>query len=180
MNRWMWIAVGAAGAAVLVGRRRRSSGATRLGSPIEASGMPAATPHGHFGADRTGPPFHYHQGVDLVARPGSLVLAVGDGVIVSTEPGLGKVVRKLKLDTPSAWTDGGDPIVAVVYADLGTPLVEPGDRVRECDAIATVAKAGFVHFAIKTKEGHSETFIDPKQAGFAYRSRAQEVSPWLV
>jgi murein DD-endopeptidase MepM/ murein hydrolase activator NlpD len=71
-----------------------------LVSPLEMGGTPRVTPHGYFAAPRAGPPIHRHQGVDLAAPPGSRVLAVGDGKIVRTDPGLGKIVRKLQLDVP--------------------------------------------------------------------------------
>ncbi len=147
-------------AAMLLDRRR-----DELGSPIEVDGVPEVTPHGHFGARRDGPPAHAHQGVDLVASPRSHVLAVGDGVIVKADPGLGHTVRKLALDEPSRWRVGLRSISEVVYADLGKPLVEPGDRVRAGDPIALVSDHGFVHFAVKA----NQRFIDPKLAGFKYR-----------
>src|SRR5207302_9867999 len=118
---WIWIAAGL-GVIALLPRRRRGT----LGLPIEVSGDPRVTPHGDYGAHRAGPPVHAHQGVDLAAPPGSRVLAVGDGLIVSTDPGLGKIVRKLRLDEPASW--GGTLVDAIVYADLGKPLVNPGDR----------------------------------------------------
>ena len=179
-HRWGWIALGTTGALVLIARRRRTpAGATSLGSPLEASGTPATTPHGYFGAFRDGPPVHTHQGVDLAAPPRSQVLAVGDGVIVATDPGLGKIVRKLRLDSAASFSEGAESVEAIVYADLGKPLVEPGQRVHKGDAIALVSPAGFVHFAVKAKSSRGETFIDPKRAGFAYRSSApSEASKW--
>ena len=167
-DAWLWwLGLGSAGALYLFARRHA------LGSPIEVNGTPTVTPHGDFGADRRGPPAHTHQGLDLVAPVGSHVLAVGDGVIVETAPGLGKVVRKLKLDEPAAWSRAGRRADAIVYADLGAPLVSPGDRVERGDPIALVAapkndpksKAGFVHFAVK----RGEVFFDPSEAGFSYR-----------
>jgi murein DD-endopeptidase MepM/ murein hydrolase activator NlpD len=107
--------------------------------------------------------------VDLAAAPGSKVLAVGDGVIVATEPGLGKVVRKLRLDVPGAWGFGWRHVNAIVYADLGKPLVEPGQRVRKGDPIALVWSHGFVHLAVKEARPGGEVFFDPAEAGFAYR-----------
>jgi hypothetical protein len=105
------------------------------------------------------------------------VLAVGDGVIVRAEPGLGKTVRKLRLDHPGSW--GGLELVDdVVYADLGLPIVLPGKRVRRGDVIAFVAPAGFVHFAVKQIGAQGETFIDPKRAGFEYRVAGKE-EQWL-
>ncbi len=158
---WIWVAVGIAGGLLLL-RRKSSAG---LGSPVP-SGTPRVTPHGAFGTMRKGPPAHVHQGLDLVAAPGSNILAIGDGRIVATNPGLGKTVRKLVLDKPAAWSAGGVPIAAVVYADLGTPYAEPGMRVHRGDPIATVWDRGFFHFALKTAEGK---FIDPRLAGFVYR-----------
>jgi murein DD-endopeptidase MepM/ murein hydrolase activator NlpD len=105
------------------------------------------------------------------------VLAVGDGVIVPAEPGLGHSVRKLRLNRPGAWSGTGEPIEAVVYADLGTPLVEPGDHVRKGDAIAKVGSAGFFHFAVRV---HGERFIPPARAGFVYHAPDQENVSWLV
>ncbi len=104
------------------------------------------------------------------------MLAVGDGVIIKTDPGLGKVVRKLKLDRPGSWGPLGSPIDLVVYADLGKPLVDPGDRVRQGDPIAFVNQAGFIHFAVKEWRPHREIFIDPASAGFSYRLSTLGVS----
>jgi murein DD-endopeptidase MepM/ murein hydrolase activator NlpD len=158
---WIWIGLGsAAGALLLFGRK--------LGSPVEVSGAPEVTSHGFFGADRAGPPAHQHQGVDLVAPAGSHVLAVGDGEIIHANPGLGNVVRVLQLDTPGGW-GFGRRVHRIVYADLGKPLVEPGDRVRKGDPVALVDKAGFVHFAVKERRTGGDVFIDPKEAGFSYR-----------
>jgi murein DD-endopeptidase MepM/ murein hydrolase activator NlpD len=167
---WLWIGLGSAGALLLLGRKGAPPfGSLHLGSPVEVSGTPRVTPHGHFGAPRAGPPVHTHQGVDLAAPPGSRVLAVGDGVVVATDPGLGLVVRKLKLDVPGSWGSGSRRVHAVVYADLGMPLVEPGQRVRRGDPIALVWNRGFVHFATKEVRGGREVFFDPKEAGFSYR-----------
>lgn len=171
---WIWLGLGSAGALFALARTR--SGSAILGSPIERGGTPTVTPHGYFSAPRAGPPAHSHQGVDLAAPPGSHVLAVGDGVIVATDPGLGKIVRKLRLDVPGRWGVGHRTVDAVVYADLGMPLVKPGDRVRKGDPIALVDKAGFVHFAVKESGTRSEVFFDPKEAGFAYRLSQPEVA----
>lgn len=171
MKREHWILVGAGsvGALLLLARRRNASGSALLSSPVEVGSIPTVTPHGYFGAPRAGPPRHVHQGIDLAAPPGSRVLAVGDGMIVKTDPGLGKIVRKLRLDRPAAWALGHRDVDAIVYADLGPPLVKPGDRVRRGDPVALVEKAGFVHFAAKELRGKSEVFFDPKEAGFIYR-----------
>jgi murein DD-endopeptidase MepM/ murein hydrolase activator NlpD len=156
---------GALAAAMLFGRR-----STSLGSPLAGDAAAQVTPHGQFGARRDGPPVHAHQGIDLVVPPRSHVLAVGDGQIVAAGPGLGRVVRKLVLDEPSRWDGGRRAITAVVYADLGEPLVAVGDRVRQGDPIALVWDHGFVHFAVKADLLGRETFVDPKLAGFKYRS----------
>lgn len=163
-------AFGAVGAFLLLRRRPdKTAESYILGSPIETTGAATVTPHGYFGAARAGPPSHKHQGLDLAAHAGSHVLAVGDGVIVRTNPGLGKVVRKLRLDVPSAWDLNHRRVDAIVYADLGAPLVKPGERVRKGDPIALVDKAGFVHFAVKESRPSGEVFFDPKEAGFVYR-----------
>jgi murein DD-endopeptidase MepM/ murein hydrolase activator NlpD len=167
MKRESWIWVGAAfGALFLLGKKRSGS---ILGSPVEEAGPPKVTPHGHFGAPRAGPPVHSHQGTDLAAPAGSYVLAVGDGEIVRTNPGLGKTVRKLHLDAPGSWSGNGRRVHAIIYADLGKPLVEPGHRVRKGDRIALVDRPGFVHFAVKEFQTGREVFFDPKEAGFSYR-----------
>lgn len=64
---------------------------------------------------------------------------------------------------------GRRQVDSIVYADLGTPLKHPGDRVRKGEPIALVDKAGFVHFAVKDHVAGREVFFDPKDAGFAYR-----------
>lgn len=169
-DTWAWIALGSVGALFLLRRKHPSaSGTVILGSPVEVSGPPTVTPHGYFGAPRAGPPRHSHQGTDLAAPPGSHVLAVGDGEIIKTDPGLGKIVRKLRLDVPGAWDLNHRHVDAVVYADLGKPLVQPGDRVRKGDPIALVDRPGFVHFAVKEVRPSGEVFFDPAQAGFVYR-----------
>jgi murein DD-endopeptidase MepM/ murein hydrolase activator NlpD len=174
---WTWIGLGSLGALLLLGRKQAPSGGSLiLGSPVEANGPPKVTPRGYFGAPRAGPPAHTHQGVDLAALPGSHVLAIGDGVIIKTDPGLGKVVRKLRLDLPGAWDLNHRRVDAVVYADLGTPLVQPGDRVRKGDPIALVWNQGFVHFAVKEFRRSGEVFFDPKEAGFSYRLTGLEVA----
>jgi murein DD-endopeptidase MepM/ murein hydrolase activator NlpD len=167
------LAIASAGALWLFGRRGELDGL--LGSPLETNGVPRVTPRGAFGAPRSGPPRHLHQGIDLVARAGSHVLAVGDGVIVRTDPGLGKIVRKLSLDVPAAWHASGRLVDAIVYADLGTPLVRAGDHVSRGDPIALVDKSGFVHFAVKETRSSGEVFIDPREAGFAYRDSQRSV-----
>jgi murein DD-endopeptidase MepM/ murein hydrolase activator NlpD len=176
-RRWPWIAGGAAAAVALFANRRN-----RLGLPFEGAGVPTTTPHGYFDAHRDGPPPHFHQGIDLAAAPGGHVLAIGDGVIVSTDPGLGKLVRKLRLDESSRWRAGDGPFVdSVVYADLGYALVDPGDRVRRGEAVAVVGSRGFFHFAVKEDHGTGEGFFDPARAGFVYRVPGRkEVGPWLV
>ncbi len=163
MNRetWIWAGLGSALGALLFDRRR-------LGSPIEVSGLPRVTPHGYFGADRAGPPAHAHQGVDLVAPAGSHVLAVGDGRIIHANPGLGKIVRVLQLDEEGTW-GAARRVHRIVYADLGKPLVDPGDRVKQGEPIALVATAGFVHFAVREQTSSGEVFIDPREAGFRYQ-----------
>lgn len=164
---WLWAAAGTAGAAILWTRRNR------LGSPLQGLATPTTTPHGDYGTHRVGPPSHTHHGLDLSAQPGAHILAVGDGTIVHAEPGLGHTVRKLHLDRPSAWNGTGEPIEALVYADLGTPLVEPGDRVRKGDVIALVGRDGFFHFATKAA---GDVFIAPARAGFAYHTPNAEIA----
>lgn len=172
MNRsWLWLAAGAGGVAVWLGRRRA------LGSPLDGVSLPAITAHGEFGAHRAGPPEHTHHGLDLAAPPGSHIVAVADGVIIPAEPGLGHIVRKLRLDRPAAWSPAGEPVEAVVYADLGAALVEPGDRVNKGQAVATVSSHGFFHFAVKA---HGDRFIDPASAGFRLRTPGQQGASWLV
>jgi murein DD-endopeptidase MepM/ murein hydrolase activator NlpD len=175
-DSWFWIACGTIGVFVLLRNRSRSTGSYLLGAPVNVKSIPTVTPHGYFGARRTGPPVHAHQGLDLAAPAGSHVLAVGDGVIVQTHPGLGKIVRKLWLDIPGAWDFSHRRVDAVVYADLGAPLVQPGDHVRKGDPIALVHKAGFVHFAVKESRPSGEVFFDPEEAGFVYRLSRQLVS----
>lgn len=159
---WVWVAIGAAGVMVLVPRHS-------LALPVEGAAM-SVTPHGDFAAPRKGPPPHRHQGLDLVARRGSIVRAIGDGIVVSAAAGLGKIVRKLRLDRPTAWRPGGRIVTHVVYADLGEPLVRPGERVRRGDPIALVASEGFVHFAVKDSQDGKEQFFDPREAGFPVAS----------
>ena len=173
---WPGIGLGSVTVWLVLRAQRRNGESFLLGPPIVFDGVPRITPHGHFGARRVGPPAHAHQGIDIAAHPGSHVLAVGDGVIVKTDPGLGKTVRKLRLDAPAAWDFAHRRVDSIVYADLGTPLVRPGDRVHKGDAIAVVDKAGFVHFAVKESRPSGEVFFDPQEAGLAYRLSSPLVS----
>jgi murein DD-endopeptidase MepM/ murein hydrolase activator NlpD len=172
-RKWLWVGLGSAGALLVFKHRRWSV----LSSPIALSGNHhSLTPRGFFGAARGGPPAHAHQGIDLAALPGSYVYAVGDGVIVATDPGLGKIVRKLRLDVSGFWGLGPRHVASVVYADLGTPIVGPGDRVRKGDPIAFVNKTGFVHLAVKESRPDGEVFFDPWEAGLLYRLSGPEVA----
>ena len=111
------------------------------------------TPHGYYGARRPTdvklPLDHYHQGVDLGGTAGEKILAVGDGKIVPSNPGKGEIVRVLLLN------DGR----AVVYADIGTPLVKDGDILKAGDTVGLVRPNGFVHVAIR--ESRYGKFMDP-------------------
>jgi murein DD-endopeptidase MepM/ murein hydrolase activator NlpD len=121
-------------------------------APPLALPLRKTTPHGQFGAARPAGstnPDHAHQGVDLVGRAGEPVLAVGNGVIVDSKPGIGQTVRVLLLD------DGR----AVVYADLGEANVEPGKRVRTGDVVGTMRQNGFVHVGIR--ESRMGKFMNP-------------------
>ena len=111
------------------------------------------TPHGFYGArrptDTTKPEDHKHQGVDLSGKAGEKIFAVGTGIVVKSNPGKGEIVRVVLLD------DGR----AVVYADLGQALVEPGTKVNPGDVIGTMRKNGFVHIAIR--ESRYGKFMNP-------------------
>ena len=177
---WLWFTAGVGGALLLWRRHpskteARDDGWQALGMPTEARDT-LVTPHGWFGATRVGPPAHVHQGRDLSAPASSLVRAVGDGRIVATNAGLGKLVRKLRLEPPGAWSDRGALVSHVVYADLGDALVQAGDRVRKGEAIARVAREGFVHFAVKRIGAAGEEFFDPAEAGFLYRTSVKGVA----
>lgn len=118
------------------------------------------TSHGYFGArrptDTSKPKDHSHQGVDLPGADDEAILAVGDGKIVVSDPGVGQLVRVLLLD------DGR----AVVYADLGTADVQPGTLLKAGSKIGTIKKhdpkshtGGFVHVAIR--ESRYGKFLNP-------------------
>jgi murein DD-endopeptidase MepM/ murein hydrolase activator NlpD len=162
-----------------------------LGVPLAGVSLPFRhSPNGYYHAPRylldsgtstAYPPYsgapvhHYHEGVDLVARVGADILAVGDGAIVAVQPGLGKAVLKLELASPGTWESGtitGSLVSHVVYADLGPRLVQPGDRVRAGQPIARVHGRGFVHFAVKRlRSNGDEEFFDPVLAGFPYAQK---------
>ena len=167
----VWFVVGIGGALLFDQRRPARELARqrwqRLALPVDA---PRVTAHGGYGETRPGPPAHTHQGLDLIAPAGSVVRVVGDGRIVATSAGLGKLVRKLRLEPQGAWSERGALVTHVVYADLGDATVNAGDRVRTGDAIGHAARAGFVHFAVKRTGASGEEFFDPARAGFAYRT----------
>lgn len=122
-------------------------------SPPLALPLRKPTPHGYYGARRPTDPKlpedHKHQGVDLSGKADEKILAVGNGKIVPSNPGKGEIVRVLLLD------DGR----AVVYADIGTPLVEPGAILKTGDTIGLMRKNGFVHVAIR--ESRYGKFMNP-------------------
>lgn len=171
MNRWLYVAAGVV--ALTVFRRPHRRG-TSLVPPLD--GTITTTPHGQFGAPRKGPPVHTHQGVDLAATPGTFVRAIGNGVIVATNPGLGLLVRKLRLDEPAAFSEGKQPIAFVVYADLGSALREPGERVKAGEPVAVVGARGFFHFACKRLVAGGEQFFDPADAGFVSSNQQRSVA----
>lgn len=81
-----------------------------------------------------------HNGIDLVAKKGTPLLAVEDGIIleVKDDPkGFGKHVRFLSIDRE--WT----------YGHCDTITVKVGQFVKEGTAIATMGNTGFV----QTNEG---------------------------
>ena len=129
---------------------------TPLAPPV-ALPLRKTTPNGWYNAPRPaglkpGDPKidHYHQGVDLKGKADEPILAVGNGRIASANAGKGELVRVLLLD------DGR----AVVYADLGSAMVEPGAVIRTGQQIGTMRKNGFVHVAIRaTRYGK---FMDRK------------------
>lgn len=166
MSRWLLLAIGIVG--ITLFRRPRQPERELARAPLD--GELVVTPHGHFGAPRKGPPVHSHQGVDLGAKPGSFVRAIASGTVIATNPGLGGLVRKLKLDTPSVFVPGREPVAFVVYADLGSALREPGEHVEQGEPIAVVGKRGFFHFAVKRLVGGREEFFDPAHAGLRYRT----------
>lgn len=172
MNRWIWIALGVVGFAFT--RRIREQDDAFALAPLEGSLV--VTPHGHFGAARKGPPVHAHQGIDLAARPGSFIRAIATGTVVATNPGLGGLVRKLKLDVPTSFASGKEAVAFVVYADLGSALREPGERVAQGEPIAVVGRRGFFHFATKRVAQGREEFFDPALSGLGYRATNERVS----
>lgn len=175
MNRWLLLGVGALGVGLLLRRKTDTSTEPFLVSPID--GALRTTPHGEFGAARKGPPAHAHQGIDLGAKSGTFIRAVGAGVIVATKPGLGKLVRKLRLDRAGTFAAGASESVSfVVYADLGSALREPGDRVVAGEPIAVVGSRGFFHFACKRVTGGHEQFFDPALAGLTYLTTKERVN----
>lgn len=111
------------------------------------------TPHGHYHdrrpTDEKQKFDHLHQGVDLAGHHDEPIFAVGDGKIVDSDPGKGQIVRVLLLK------DGR----AVVYADLGEAIVNPGRVMKAGEIIGKVRGNGFVHMAIR--ESRWGKFIDP-------------------
>jgi len=95
------------------------------------------------------PPSRRHQGVDLAARAGEPVYAVGFGRVVARDPGHGRLVVVVVLDR-------GYPVDEVVYADLGSRAVSPGERVTPHTVVGTVATS-FVHVALKRRGA----FVNP-------------------
>lgn len=175
MNRWLLLGLGALGVGLLLRRTSDPIAEPLLASPLD--GALKVTSHGDFGAARPGPPAHRHQGIDLGAKPGTFVRAIGAGVIVPTKPGLGKLVRKLRLDKPGIFATGASESVSfAVYADLGSALREPGERVDAGEPIAVVGSRGFFHFACKRFTRHHEQFFDPALAGLAYLTTKERVN----
>ena len=108
--------------------------------PIEGSLSSA------FGRRRAG----WHRGIDIVAAPGTPILASASGLVVSSGPE-GRYGRVVKIAH-----DGG---FVTVYAHNDQNLVELGDWVATGQRIATVGRTGratseHVHFEIR-REGQA-------------------------
>jgi murein DD-endopeptidase MepM/ murein hydrolase activator NlpD len=101
-----------------------------------------------------------HQGIDLQANKGDLVLAVADGVIVGVNMGLdgyGYTVTH-----QFTHTDGR--VLYAFYAHLSLVTVKIGEKVTTGTSIGktgstgnakgmdTIAKGGHLHFEIRTKQ----------------------------
>ena len=90
-----------------------------------------------------------HEGVDLVAPPGTSVHAAGDGIVLGAEPrgGYGNWIEIKH--------EGG---LSTVYGHLVSyaPGIEPGVRVRQGDVIGCVGTTGrttgpHVHFELRAE-----------------------------
>lgn len=90
-----------------------------------------------------------HQGVDLDGTSGERVLSVGKGKVVPAGAGVGGIVVVLRLESGHR----------IVYADLGSRLVKPGDLV---DVGTTIGRVGnnYVHVGVKLPG--SDDFTNPK------------------
>lgn len=105
----------------------------------------------YWGADREGGK-RSHQGVDIFAKKGSLLVAAADGYVDRVEQNKlgGKVIFLRPDDLP----------VALYYAHLDSQMVSPGSRVRKGDVIGTMGNTGnarntpaHLHFGVYSKYG---------------------------
>ena len=91
---------------------------------------------------------HRHDGIDIVAPGGSLIQAAADGEVIFSDWGPGGYGRIVILQHQAD--------VITIYAHNHTNLVQPGQRVRQGDPIATVGQSGratgnHLHFEIRYK-----------------------------
>lgn len=95
-----------------------------------------------------------HDGIDIMAPEGTLILAAADGEVLFSDWGPGGYGRLVILQHQAE--------VVTIYAHNHTNLVRPGQRVRQGDPIATVGQSGrttgtHLHFEVRYKA----TPIDP-------------------
>lgn len=116
-----------------------------------------------FGAPRSGPPPHPHQGNDMMATEGTPTVAAEDGVVVrasGVDTGLGGI---------TVWVQG-DSGTAYYYAHHLSNAVEVGRRVTAGEVVGHVGRSGnaastppHLHFEIHPG-GRGSPAVDPYPA----------------
>jgi murein DD-endopeptidase MepM/ murein hydrolase activator NlpD len=124
---------------------------------------------GVFGAQRVyrGEPAAYHSGIDVAARPGALVVAPADGVVVLAGP------PEFSLEGNLVILDHGHGLNSA-FLHLASSRVAVGQKVRQGEPIGTVGATGratgpHLHWGVKWREAR----IDPAQLAGPQDARAR-------
>lgn len=145
-----------------------------LGFPIDAS---ASSRIISFWGDARDAGVRKHEGIDILAKKGSAVVAVADGTIdyvEETDIG-GKIISLIPFNQN----------FSVYYAHLDSQLVQDGQKVKKGDVIGTVGNTGnarftvaHLHFGIYSKGGAIDPLMFVQKVNAPAESPVKNLNEW--
>ena len=145
-----------------------------LGFPIEAS---ASSKIISFWGDPRDAGVRKHEGIDILAKKGSAVVAVADGTIDYVEESDigGKIISLIPFNQS----------FSVYYAHLDTQLVQDGQKVKKGDVIGTVGNTGnarftvaHLHFGIYTQGGAIDPLMFVQKINAPVEFASKNINEW--